>query len=536
VRRSLIVPLVVAVVGPLLLLGGVVAAGWSPLLGLDLRGGTEVVLQATEPADGDQMSQAAEVIRNRVDAIGVAEPDITRQGDTIVVQLPGVDDAERARALVGRTAELRFRPVIGAFDPGDPQQVATAREQLTVLSELADAAEGDAGTSPTTTAPGATASSAAPATTPTTVGGSATTAATATTRPTATTGATATTEAAATGDDEAPSIEDVITPVDQIENDRPIIAVDNLGSVGYVLAPAEATGDIVGGASADFTNSWFVIVDFTDAGNDEFNRLAGQYVGQQVAVELDGTVYSAPTIQATEFDGQATITGTFTEQEAKDLALILRFGALPLELSEISARNVSPTLGENALDAGLLAGAIGLVLVGGYMILYYRLLGVVAVIGLIVAAALLYSMIAWLGETRGLAITLAGMTGLVVSIGIQVDSNVVYYESVKEEVRRGRSVRAAAEGGFGGAFSTILKADIASLIGAGLLYYLSVGSVRGFALFLGLATLSDLLISLVVMRPAVIWLARSRFARKPSHLGLVLPDPEPVPQRQEVGV
>ena len=509
-RRSLIVSLVIAVVGPLLLLGGVIAAGWSPLLGLDLQGGTEVVLQATEPADGDQMTQAAEIIRSRVDAIGVAEPDITRQGDTIVVQLPGVDDAERARELVGRTAELRFRPVLGAFDPGDSQQVAAARDQLTTLTELADAAEGSEGpegeaTSPTTAGP-------------------------------ATTAVTPTTAAGATGDDQAPSIEDVITPPDEIEDGQPIIAVDNLGAVGYLLAATEASGSIVGGASADFANSWFVVVDFTDSGNDEFNRVAAQYVGQQLAVELDGTVYSAPTIQATSFDGQATISGAFTEREAKDLALILRFGALPVELSEISARNVSATLGQDALDAGLLAGVIGLVLVAGYMILYYRLLGLVAVVGLAVSGALLYSMVAWLGESRGLAVTLAGLTGLVVSIGVQVDSNVVYYESVKEEVRRGRSVRAAAEGGFGGAFSTIVKADLASLIGAALLYYLSVGSVRGFALFLGLATVSDLLISLVVMRPGVILLARSRFADKPSRLGLVLPEPELAPQPEEVSV
>lgn len=158
------------------------------------------------------------------------------------------------------------------------------------------------------------------------------------------------------------------------------------------------------------------------------------------------------------------------------------------------------------------------------MILYYRLLGVVAVLSLAMSGSLMWTLIAWLGEERGLALTLAGITGIIVSIGVQVDSNVVYYERIKEEVARGRSIRSAADGGFRSAYSTIIKADIASLIGAGLLYVLSVGSVRGFALFLGIATLLDLVVSYVFMRPAVILLARSRVARRPGRLGMVVPE------------
>ncbi|NDH76166.1 MAG: SecD/SecF family protein translocase subunit [Actinobacteria bacterium] len=217
-----------------------------------------------------------------------------------------------------------------------------------------------------------------------------------------------------------------------------------------------------------------------------------------------------------------TISGSFTEEEAKDLALALNFGALPLELTPQESRIVSSTLGEDALDAGVLAGLIGVLLVSIYLIAYYRYLGVVAIVSLLISGALLWTIVAWLGASQGLALTLAGVTGLIVSIGVSVDSNVVYFEHLKEDVKGGRTVRSAVERSFPIAYSTIVKANVASLIAAVVLYTLTVGQVRGFALFLGLATVLDLVATYFFMGPAIRILANLEIdlARKPSTYGI----------------
>jgi preprotein translocase subunit SecD len=423
----------------LLSVGGIVwtlAADHEPLLGLDLQGGVSVVLQPTEDADDDALGQAIEIIRQRVDAIGVAEPEISRQGDAIVVQLPGVADRDRALELVGQTAELRFRPVLQQLDPGgDEEELST--------------------------------------------GGAA--------------------------DEEV-----ILAQVDDEGNE----------TARYRLGPTEATGDILRGANAELfeLGQWQVAVQVRGDRIDQFNDIASRcYNGspecptRQLAIELDGRVVSAPAINAPSFDpDQVSITGQFTEPEAKDLALVLRYGALPVELEAQQTRSVSASLGDDALDAGVIAGLIGLGLVTLYMVVYYRLLGVVAILSLLVAAALLWTMVAWLGESQGLALTLAGVTGVILSVGVAVDSNVVFYEHLKEEVSKGRTLRAAVDGSFASAFSTIVKADLASLIGAGVLYWLTVGPVRGFAFFLGLATLLDLVAAYFFMRPVTLMLVKSR--------------------------
>jgi preprotein translocase subunit SecD len=191
-------------------------------------------------------------------------------------------------------------------------------------------------------------------------------------------------------------------------------------------------------------------------------------------------------------------------------------------------QEVSATLGRDSLRAAVISGLVGLAIVAIYMLWYYRLLGLVAMGSLAVSGALLWGLVAWLGETQGLTLTLAGITGIIVSIGIAVDSNVVFYEHLKEEVSRGRTMRAAVGGSFAGAWSTIVKADVASLIGAGLLYWLTVGPVRGFAFYLGLATLLDLVASWFFMRPLVLRMARSkRFHDNPSALGMHAPEVAP---------
>jgi preprotein translocase subunit SecD len=231
---------------------------------------------------------------------------------------------------------------------------------------------------------------------------------------------------------------------------------------------------------------------------------------------LDGEVISAPTVQGPNLadkDFQITGGGTggFSESQAKDLALKLRYGALPVEFTRSAERQVSPTLGEDSLQAGILAGLIGLLAVAIYLIVYYRALGVVVILGLGVWSALMYGTVCWLSASRGLTLSLSGVVGIVVSLGTTVDSYVVHFERLKDEVRLGKSVRASTEKGFQMAFRTILTADLASLMGAALLWYLTVGAVRGFAFFLGLSVVLDLLVAYCFDRPMVALLARSRF-------------------------
>jgi preprotein translocase subunit SecD len=446
-------------------LAGVLSAGWTPVLGVQLQGGVEVVLRPADEVSDEQFERAIEIIRNRIDAIGVAEPDITRQGDQVVIQLPGVKDKQRAVDLIGKTAELTFRPVITFFDPFDPNQRAAAK-QVVEGSAVVEDENVDGDTEPTV------------------------------------------------------SLSDLLTPPDQDDAAATVAVLGSTGQTGFVLAPAQLTGEVIEEAVATFQGQWIVNLSFNEEGALLFDQMAVANYERQVAIVLDGVVESAPTINATEFKGQAVISGSFDEAEAKNLALVLRFGALPVEFERDDVRTVSATLGEGTLRAGVIAGLVGLALVGLYMLLYYRLLGFVAICSLAVSGATLWSIIAWLGESKGLALTLAGATGIIVSIGVQVDSNIVYYERIKEEVRRGRAVRSAADGSFRAAFSTIIWADLASLIGAGVLYQLTSGTVRGFALYLGITTLIDLAVSFFFMRPLVVFVARRLVNERPKRLGL----------------
>ena len=446
-------------------LAGVLSAGWTPVLGVQLQGGVEVVLRPANEVSDEQFERAIEIIRNRVDAIGVAEPDITRQGDQVVIQLPGVKDKQRAVDLIGKTAELTFRPVITFFDPLDPNQRAAAQQVV----EGSQVAEG---------------------------------------------------ENVGEETEQMVSLSDLLTPPEEDEATATVALLGSAGQMGFVLAPAELTGEVIEEAVATFQGQWIVNLSLNDEGALLFDQMAVANYERQVAIVLDGVVESAPTINAVEFNGQAVISGSFDEAEAKNLALVLRFGALPVEFERDDVRTVSATLGEGTLRAGVIAGLVGLMLVGLYMLFYYRLLGLVAICSLAVSGATLWSIIAWLGESKGLALTLAGATGIIVSIGVQVDSNIVYYERIKEEVRRGRAVRSAADGSFRAAFSTIVWADLASLIGAGVLYQLTSGTVRGFALYLGITTLIDLAVSFFFMRPLVVFVARRLVNERPTRLGL----------------
>jgi preprotein translocase subunit SecD len=267
-------------------------------------------------------------------------------------------------------------------------------------------------------------------------------------------------------------------------------------------------------AQQDQTGAWVVNYTLTSTGSPLWDKVASQNFHQLLAIELDGVVQSAPIIQPTQttfssFLGTGQISGSFTEASAKNLALAMNFGALPVRLQALNTVTVSPTLGHSALIAGLGAGLAGLALVLLYTILYYRALGLVIVFGLAVTAALLWAIISSLGHTAfAPSFDLAGITGIIVSIGITVDSYVVYFERLKDEARAGRSVRSSVDRGFRSAWRTVLAADTVSLLAAVLLYIIAVGDVRGFAFFLGLSTIMDVVITWYFTRPLVILLGR----------------------------
>ncbi len=513
-RRSGLLPLVVVVLGTFGALAGVLTAGWGPKLGLDLEGGFAVTLQPVDEASDETLDQAIEVIRSRVDALGVAEPEITRQGRTIEVSLPGVTDRDRARELVGQTAELRFRPVLLPL----PVDVEDPAELTTTTAAPADPSTTSSTEGTDTTEPGVEGQSAAGAATPFQEEPTDTTA---TTAPTATTlPVDPTVPAGIPGLPEDLST----TPREEDDPDEPVIleeVVDGEVVAKYYLGPAAATGRIVETARAELsqTGQWTVALEIRGGESiDQFNAIAAECFNRtercptgRLAIVLDSVVVSAPNIQQPSYErDQIQISGSFSEQEAKDLALVLRYGSLPVALETLQTREISATLGNDSLRAGVVSGLVGLALVTLYMVSYYRLLGLVAVGSVTVSGALMWVIIAWLGETRGLALTLAGVTGIIVSIGVAVDSNVVFYEHLKEEVWRGRTPRSVASTSFNTSFRTIVTANMASLIGAVLLYVLTVGPVRGFALFLAIGTVLDMLASYWFMRPMVLFLTRSK--------------------------
>lgn len=563
-RRKILLPLVLIMV---VAYGGLLAtlvAGNSPELGLDLQGGVSVVLAPTGEATGDQLDQSLAIIRERVDALGVAEPDITRQGDAIVVQLPGVKNRDRALALVGQTAELRFRPVLQTA-PFPEDDVASAQEQ-------ADAA---VGATTTTTAPagGDTTTTTVPAAPSTSEGAVGLTEGesaagpvqdppatdpTATTAPAA--GATTTTTAPAEDPAQAPTEAEVppLTPRGQDAADQQVTLAglpneEDATTAIYQLGPALATGRIVKTASADIQNGqWLVRLEMRGGENgiDTFNEIAATCYAQQpdpqvcptgqLAIVLDSVVQSAPTINQPSYEAdQIQISGSFSESQAKDLALVLRYGSLPVELERQSVQTVSASLGDDSLRAGIVAGIVGLTLVAIYMLIYYRALGLVVILGLTVWGSLLYTIISFLGETQGLALTLSGVTGIIVSIGVTVDSYVVYFERLKDEVKAGRTLRTSTDRAFKRAFRTVLAANFTAFLGALILWWLTVGSVRGFAFFLGLSTLLDVVVAWAFTHPMVVLLARNRVFTDMPFLGVArgLAAPEaPAPADRPVAV
>jgi preprotein translocase subunit SecD len=447
-RQVASVAVILALAGSAVL--GFLAWNLRPLLGLDLVGGVSAVLTAPEGTPPEVVDRTLETIRNRVDAFGVAEPDITRQGDrNIQVQIPEVEGEatgrrqERLLELIGRTAQLEFRLVEETLVPGGP-----GYEDAEVTEEPGE--EGGV----------------------------------------------------------------ILPEASPPEDGQPTLyGLGELLMTGDRLNRAVATIDDGGGTGVP--QGWQVSFELDSQGAREFGQITRENVGQQLAIVLDERVESAPTIQDEIPGGSGVITGDFTEQEAKDLATVLQAGALPVELTRSQVQTVSPTLGAESLRQGLWAGAAGLLLLALYLAFYYRLLGIATWLGMAVWGVLVMALISLLGIAWGYSLTLAGIAGIIVSIGIAADSNIVFYERLKDEIRQGKTMRAAVTPAFNRAWRTIIAADIVTISAASILYLLAIGSVRGFALTLGLATALDMIVIFFFVRPAVLLLARGRLVDLP---------------------
>ena len=465
-KLYLILSLVIAFGG----LAAVIIAGWAPRQGLDLAGGVSIIMRAEgEGATNNEvLDKTVSILRDRIDALGVAEPEVSRAGTSnILIQLPGVENEEKALELIGTTAQLTFRQVEEIIPAN------SKKKEVPEITELKDSSVND---------------------------------------------------------------EEVVYPS----------ASEEEGDVLYRLAPARLTGEVVTQAEAvpDPTTgaNWSVSLDFDDEGSREWEEFTselaclrdeGEPIKSQVAIVLDGKVESAAGMQDPATAGQGGgvecdvgISGGETsisigdENEAKDLALVLKTGALPITLEQDSVQKVSPTLGEDSLNAGLLAGAIGVGLVMLYMLVYYRALALVVWLGLAVFTALTYVTLAVLGETSGLSLSLAGIAGIIVSVGVTADSYIVAFERVKDEAHTGKSLRAAVSKGMERAFSTILVADTVTGAAAVILFLLAVGPVRGFALTLGIATIVDVLIAFFFTRSAVNLLAGTKAFTEGKFIGI----------------
>ncbi len=464
------------------------ATDTGPQLGLDLRGGTSVILRAPEGTDSDVLAKAVEVMRSRIAEIGgVTEPEIQVSGDrNVLIQLPGVTNQEQALNVIGQTGQLSFRPVLASRTADPFVDLFASTTTTTIPSEA-----GDENSASTTTTAAETATTTTTTTTTTLPG----------TDP----------ETGLTVDDDpaAPAW---------------LASYQDDGAIGEVLLVDGTTllGEQVEEARPYFDpteNQWVVQLQLDADGAEAFEqmtRAAAQYTlyvdpQRRIAIVLDGEIMSAPWVTPDDgISGGSAIISTGSQAEAEDLAVVLRYGSLPISFERLDVKKVSATLGSDSLRGGLIAGVGGLILVALFVIFYYRVLGLVTLVGITVFGSLLIATIGLFGRWPGVTLTLSGVTGIIVAIGITADSYIVFYERIKEEIRQGRPLKLAVEEGFARAFRTILTADTVSMMGAFLLYFLAIGPVKGFALSLGIATIIDIIVAFLFTRNAVWLVSRGR--------------------------
>lgn len=457
---------------------------WVPKLALDLQGGTQIILEA-QVAEGqevtpEQLEQAVAIIRQRVDASGVAEAQVSTQGGTnIVVGIPGEPDRATLERIQS-SAKLEFRPVLiaGAATPEDGTQEFPVPE-----TDESDFVEPENPSDLAWVTPQL--------------------------------------------DAEFQQKNCFVLDLDGTnvaDPTAPLVACSTDGLAKYILGPVEvggesivdATSGLIPGPQGVTTNEWGVFLEFDVAGTESFRNVTERLITlegarNQFAIVLDGRVISAPRTLAAITDGRPQISGSFTQESSAILADQLKFGALPIGFQVQSSETISATLGVSQLQSGLIAGGIGLLLVVLYSLFQYRLLGLVTVSSLIVAFTLSYFLITFLSNSQGYRLSLAGVTGLVVAIGITADSFIVFFERIRDELRDGKTLESAVQSAWRRAFRTILASDAVGLLAAVVLFILAVGNVRGFAFTFGLTTVVDLIIVSLFTAPIVKLLARTRF-------------------------
>ncbi|MDQ1580446.1 MAG: preprotein translocase subunit SecD [Microbacteriaceae bacterium] len=466
-------------------------ATWLPKLGLDLQGGTQIILQPVittgQKVQPQQLNQAVSIIRQRIDASGISESQISTEGaNNIVVSIPGTPSATTLNQIQS-SAKLDFRPVLVAGAP----------------STSVIGADGKSTPAPTP-APNLQSTPSA--------------------KPT-------------NGSDLA-----YVTPLLQAQYDafncksaaanstnvapanQPLITCQADSSVKYILGPIEVPGQDISNATASLvqnssgvsTGQWGVNIVFNGAGTTKFAAVTTRLNGltgseNQFAIVLDGKVISAPATQAVITDGKPQITGSFTQASAQTLADQLKFGALPFSFQQLSRDTISATLGSSQLASGLLAGLIGLLLVVIYTLFQYRLLGLVTITSLVVAALLTFLAISLMSWHYGYRLSLAGVAGLIVAIGFTADSFIVYFERIRDELRDGRGLESAVEAGWKRAQRTIYASKSTNMLAAIILYVLAAANVKGFAFTLGLTTIIDVLVVVLFTHPTLQLLAKTRF-------------------------
>ncbi|ROS74579.1 protein translocase subunit SecD [Cellulomonas sp. PhB143] len=539
-------------------------ASWAPGLALDLEGGTQLILEpVTEPGyevTDEDINQSIAVIRQRIDSSGVSEAEITRQGDkNIVVGIPG-DVSDETIQLIVTPAQMNFRPVLQVGSPvpasaaptAEPTEGATdapaatdgaseapsdgATEQSNQLSDGAGAKVASAAEAAAATAEGKDAATQA-ATADPADGETAAPADGATTAPSDDATAPADGSKAADPSDLSqitPEVQkefDALSCVDDTDEslgktddpDSVLVTCADDGTAKYILGPVEIAGTEIDSATSGIrqqngasTGEYVVNIKFTSKGTEEFadstQRLYGLPAPQNAfAMVLDGKVISAPTVNEPIPNGQAEISGNFTRDTSATLANQLNFGALPLTFDVQSQEKISATLGADQLEKGLIAGLIGLLLVAIYSLFQYRALGLVTLASLMVASVITYGVITLLSWTQGYRLSLPGVAGLIVAIGITADSFIVYFERIRDELRDGRGLVGAVERGWDRARRTIVASDTVNFLAAAILYLLAVGGVRGFAFTLGLTTIVDLVVVFMFTHPVMQLLARTKF-------------------------
>jgi preprotein translocase subunit SecD len=507
----------------------------TPKLGIDLQGGTRVTLTArTEdgaPPTREQLAQARQIIETRVNGIGVSGAEVVQDGDNLVITVPGTE-GEQAKSL-GQTAKLRFRKVAQAV----PVQAAQAEGNQPTSTP----APTDQPTSAPPTSAGQPTSQPSPQGRPAPAHNNTDNLAQPTPTPTIPAPALPADpkvaedirKAKETRQSTDPNVQqqalialDCSAPDPLIGNDDPnlpLVTCDQQSTEKFILEPAFMDGERITNAIAGANPNgpgYVINLDFDSDGTAKWAQFTAANIGQRAAFVLDGEVVSAPTINEAIPGGKTEISGRFTQKSATDLANVLKYGSLPLSFQASESETVSATLGLASLQAGLIAGGLGLALVFVYCLFYYRALGVLTILSLLLSGLVVYAVLVLLGRWIGFTLDLAGVAGFIVAIGITADSFVVFFERLKDEIREGRTFRSAVPRGWIRARRTILSADAVSFLASAVLYVLAVGQVKGFAFTLGMSTVLDLTVVFLVTHPLVALASRSKLLSRPSMSGL----------------